>query len=121
MKSHVLIAALGAVAVLGLAGAASAQSEYQAARSVFDRETVSVPVVYGDLDLATHDGAAAMLQRMHHAAMDACGASDFSVKDYRWSVARSACVHRSLDEAVASLNAPQVSELYSAGPNAWGA
>ena len=118
MKGLILTAA-GALAALSLAGAAAAQSESAAARSLFDREMVAVHVGYGDLDLSSQGGAAIMLGRLHHAAMNACGASDFSVKDYRWSVARSACVHRSMDQAVAALDAPAVSQLYNAGPGVW--
>jgi UrcA family protein len=94
------------------AGGAFAQSEYQASRSDFERVTTAVPVTYGDLDLSSHDGAAVMLGRLQHAAINACGASDFSVKDYRFAVKRSACFRQSMDRAVADLGAPAVTRLY---------
>jgi len=55
-----------------------------------------------------------MLDRLHRAAMDACGASSFSLTDYRWAVARSACVRASMARAAAELDAPTVSQLYAA-------
>lgn len=112
MTKTLFFAAACIVAAGSLAGNAFAQSEATAARSVF-REQASVPVTYGDLDLASNGGASTMLDRLHHAAMEACGASDFSVKDYRWAVAHSSCVRRGVAEAVAALDAPTVTQLYN--------
>jgi UrcA family protein len=110
LKKTLVFAAACCVAA-SLAGSAFAQSEAAAARSIY-HESVAVPVTYRDLDLSSQDGASTMLDRLGHAAMDACGASDFSVKDYRWAVAHSACVRNSLDQAVADLDAPTVTRLY---------
>lgn len=112
MTRTLFFAAACAVAAGSIAGSAFAQSEAAAARSVF-REQASVPVTYRDLDLASNDGASTMLSRLHRAAMEACGASDFSVKDYRWAVAHSSCVRRGVAEAVAALDAPRVTDLYN--------
>ncbi len=71
----------------------------------------AVPVAYGDLDLGNQADAAVLLGRLRHAAMQACGASDFSVPDYRWAVARSACFRHSLERAVQTVGSPTLSEL----------
>ena len=110
MKKILLMSAAFGIAA-AMAGAAMAQTEADAARSVY-REPVSVAVHYGDLDLSNPDGASVMLHRLHDAALNACGADDASVSDYKWSVHRSACYHQSMDRAVADLGAPAVSQLY---------
>ena len=72
-----------------------------------------VRVAYSDLNLSSQHDSAVLLRRLHEAALEACGASDFSVPDYRRSVERSACYRESMDRAVASVGAPAVSQLYS--------
>jgi UrcA family protein len=108
-----IIAALGCA--FALAGAFSAraagQSEADAARDI-ERQPVQVAVKFGDLNLATQNGADAMLQRISHAALEACGASSFSIPDYRWATKRSGCYRGSVDRAVATLAAPGVTRLY---------
>jgi hypothetical protein len=100
---------------LALSGAVSARaavvSEADAAREVQNLPT-KVAIKFGDLDLASEQGASAMLQRLSHAAQQACGASSFSVPDYRWATKNSACYHGSMDRAVAAVAAPAVSRLY---------
>ena len=110
-KIFLMSAAFGIAAAM--AGAAMAQTEADAARSVY-REPVSVAVHYGDLDLSNPDAASTMLHRLHDAALNACGADDSSVRDYKWATHRSACYHRSMDRAVADLGAPSVTQLYEA-------
>ena len=102
-----------------LAGAFSAraagQSEADAARDI-ERQPVQVAVKVSDLDLTSQDGSATMLQRLSRAAQEACGASSFSVTDYRWAVKRSDCYHSSMARAVADLGAPAVTRLYEEHP-----
>jgi UrcA family protein len=100
------------LAMIAGAGSAVAQSESAAARSVFESPT-AVAVKYGDLDLSTRHGSMVMLGRLHVAALNACGASAFSVPDYRWAVERSACYRQSMDRAVADVGMPMVAQLYS--------
>jgi UrcA family protein len=102
------------LAMIAGAGSAVAQSESAAARSVFETPT-AVAVKYGDLDLSTRHGSAVMLGRLHVAVLDACGASEFSVPDYRWAIERSACYRQSMDRAVAEVGVPAVTQLYSNG------
>jgi UrcA family protein len=108
-----IIAALGCA--FALAGAVSAQaapsSEAEAAREI-ENQPVQVAVRFHDLDLASQQGSATMLQRISHAAVEACGGSSFSVPDYRWALKNSACYRGSMDRAVAALAAPGVTRLY---------
>lgn len=78
-------------------------------------DVVAVNVRYGDLDLGKSADAAVMLRRIDAAASQACGASDFSLKEYRLAVGRSSCHQESMSRAVAALNARAVSALYDAG------
>ena len=113
MNMRVIFTAACAIAAAAVAGSAMAQGESTAARSIF--QEVAVPVTYGDLDLSSQDGATTMLQRLHDAALNACGADDGSVSPYKWAVRHSACYHHSMDRAVAALDAPTVTQLYDNG------
>lgn len=93
-------------AALALAGAAVGPA------AVAHDNNVSVKVAYSDLNLSNPRDSAVLLHRLSQAAMSACGVSDFSLPDYRWSVARSDCYRDSMDRAVAALNAPMVTHLY---------
>jgi UrcA family protein len=97
-------AALTLGAPLAAATAFSAQAAPDSA--------VAVRVSYADLDLDRTSGAAVMLQRLHDASLQACGASSFSLPDYRQAVGRSTCYRSNMDVAVASIGAPVLSNLY---------
>lgn len=73
----------------------------------------AVRVVYRDLDLTSPRDSAVLLRRLRAAALTACGASDFSVPDYRRAVEHSACYRDSMDRAVAAVGAPSVTEIYN--------
>lgn len=111
------IASLGcAIALTGAISArAAVVSEADAAREV-ERQPVRVAVRTHDLDLNSQAGSAVMLQRISRAAQQACGASSFSVPDYRWAIKRSDCYRNSMDRAVADLGAPAVKRLYDQHP-----
>lgn len=109
-----MILVLGCTLALAAAVAAPSVaqvSEADAARAIENLPT-SVAVKYGDLDLNSQQGSATMLQRIRDAALEACGASSFSVQDYRWATQRSACYRRGVDHAVAQLGSPSVMRLY---------
>ena len=112
-----MIATLGcAIAMTGaLSARAAVVSEADAARDV-ERQPVQVAVRTHDLDLSSQQGSAVMLQRISRAAQEACGASSFSVADYRWAMKRSDCYRNSMDRAVADLGAPAVTRLYEQHP-----
>jgi UrcA family protein len=71
--------------------------------------TTSIAVSPAGLDLSTATGARLMASRLDRAAVRACGASDFSVRDYQQAVRRSACYRDAMGQALATLNAPGVS------------
>ncbi|THD52517.1 UrcA family protein [Phenylobacterium sp.] len=112
MNSRILVALGCAFALAGAASArAAAVSEADAAREIESLPT-QVAIKFGDLDLASQPGSEAMLQRISHAALEACGASGFSLPDYRWAVKNTTCYRGSMDRAVADLAAPTVTQLY---------
>ncbi len=74
----------------------------------------TVKVEYNDLDLSQPADAAKMLKRLDNAAMEACGADEGSLSDYKWAVHHSDCHATSLNRAVAALDAPRLTELYQA-------
>ena len=106
MKFTVLCAA--SLAVLSLAAAARAQSpEADAAAQAFNADaSTAVAVHYGDLDLSRASGARTLYHRLQAAALEACGASEFSVAPYRDAVRGSACYRQGLDQAVQATNLP---------------
>lgn len=65
------------------------------------------------LDLADQRDASTMLMRLDRAALRACGASDFSLREVREATRRTACYDDSMSAALASLNAPTVRALYA--------
>jgi UrcA family protein len=90
--------ALGAVLLGGTASAAE--------------DRASVKVTYGAEAVANPDRAEDLLRRLSEAALEACGASQDSVPDYRWAVTRSACYQNKLSQAVADVESPILSRVY---------
>jgi UrcA family protein len=90
---------------------ASGAATYTDSKGADERVVVSVNA--HDLDLSGRTGASIMLERLDNAAMEACGALDGSLREYRRLVQRSACHATRMDRAVAELNAPLVTELYA--------
>jgi UrcA family protein len=112
MNKKTMLAFGCGLAMIAGAGSAVAQGEAAAARSVFESPT-AVAVKYGDLDLSTRHGSVVMLGRLHQAALNACGANEFSFAEVRRAVAQSACFENSMTRAVADVDAPLVTQLYS--------
>lgn len=71
--------------------------------------TTSIAVSPAGLDLGSAGGAALMAGRIERAAVRACGASAFSVREYQAAVRQSACFRDAVAGAEAHLNAPAVS------------
>lgn len=69
----------------------------------------AVRVSYRDLDLNQPRDAHILLTRIHQAALESCGASAFSLREYRQAVQHSACYANSTERAVAAVNMPVVS------------
>jgi len=78
--------------------------------------TTSIAVSPAGLDLSTAAGAETMANRLDRAAVRACGASDFSLRDYQQAVRRSACYRDAMGQALTALNAPAVSAALRATP-----
>jgi len=65
----------------------------------------AVRVSYADLNLQNAHDSAVMTQRLSNAAMEVCGASSFSLSEYRWAVAHSDCYKTSMARAVSDMHA----------------
>ena len=68
--------------------------------------TTTIAVSSAGLDLSRKGDAARMRSRLDRAALSACGASEFSVRDHQAAVRRTGCYRDAMDRAVASLDAP---------------
>jgi UrcA family protein len=95
----IVLAIATLVAGVGSAGASVAA----------DMKTASTIVRYGDLNLASPEGAKAMLTRIEHAARRVCEPRSESAVDY---VDWRNCISKATDGAVSRLNAPMVTAAY---------
>ncbi|HWE98558.1 MAG TPA: UrcA family protein [Caulobacteraceae bacterium] len=108
--------------LLAAAGALSVASFAHASEIYDSPRRMHVEVSTGDLDLATQSGAEALLGRIGEASMEACGAFQGSLHEYRWAVRQSGCYYRHFDRSVAQIDAPRVRDLYHAvDPQVWAA
>lgn len=105
MYAKTLLTTVAFVAFSGFAGASLAAP---AAPS----DQVSVAVGVGDLNLAAQPGAATALRRIHNAAQSICGPAP-DIRDLERGADYRACIAASMGPAVASLNNPLVTALYS--------
>lgn len=97
-----------AIAVAGLASSATAG----------DTIRRDVQVSYSDLNINTEAGAVALLDRINHAARQACGGSPFLHPMYNVAPAAvtadfAKCYHNAVAGAVASVGAPALSTVYA--------
>jgi len=83
----------------------------QAAAS--DDGMTRVRVSSAGLDLSRSGDAAVLAHRLEAATLQACGASEFSLRELRLTVRRSACFRDNLDRALAQLNAPAVNAHFA--------
>lgn len=63
------------------------------------------------LDLGRPADVAALAGRLEAATLQACGASEFSLREVRLAVRRSACFRDNLRRATAQVNAPALAAL----------
>jgi UrcA family protein len=70
-------------------------------------------VHYGDLDVSRPHQAAILLGRVSRASLEACGASVESLAEYKTAVRDSDCYRANMRQAVAAIDAPAVTSLYS--------
>ena len=100
-------------AVVALGALASATASSAATIRVTDTGNARVATVrYADLDLASRDGAHALIQRVRQAADAVCGGAP-SLASLNDQDRYQACVGRTVDGAVQQLNSPLVSRLYT--------
>ena len=95
LTPHKVRARLSAVVTAGLAAALVA-----APALATNDETTSVAVRHVNLAPETGAQADRLLNALSEGAMEACGASSFSVKPYRQAVRRSACWRTSMTDVV---------------------
>ncbi len=100
------------ILMAGLAALALAAPFAVSAQTADTDSTSAVRVAYKDLDLSQPRQARVMLDRIDRAALEACGASEFSAPQYRAAVQQSACFHDGVGQAVAQTDSPVLSRLY---------
>lgn len=96
------------VAICALTCALAGPFAVQAAPLADDVAIARAP--YSDLDLSRSDDAKIMARRLDRAALEACGASRSSFRDYRAAVQRSDCYKDGVRRALGDLNAPAVTQ-----------
>ena len=69
-------------------------------------------VNYADLNISRPTGAEVLITRMRAAAAQACGPAP-DIRDLVMSQIYRQCIAESVDRAVASVNSPMVTEVYS--------
>lgn len=106
MYAKTVLTTVAFIACAGLAGNALAGATGP------DPDRVSVSVGVGDLNLAAEAGAAAALHRIHNAAQSICGSAPYA-RDLERTAAYGDCMKAAIGPAVASLNSPMVTALYS--------
>ncbi len=96
--------ALAAVAAAVIAGSAHAGSPAPASRTV----------PYGDLNLASEQGANTLSLRVASAARQVCGADDVDMRNLQAFAAVRACESQAITRAVHDVRAPQVAARLAA-------
>lgn len=121
MSRLLTISAIASVAAFCQAASAQSVPASQLAAAAYDPSLAPVVrhvrVSFGDLDIASREGARALIDRIGRAARMACGGSPQFSSDYL--VAPTFVTHeyelcrmRAESDAVASINAPEVTRLY---------
>ncbi len=101
------------IIALGAAVLALSAPLFAHAQSKTDDQTIAVAVHYGDLDLSRPQQAAELLDRVGRASLEACGASEFSAPEYKAAVRDSDCYRANVQQAVAAIDAPALTNLYT--------
>ncbi len=71
-------------------------------------------VKFGELNLSSPEGAAALYRRIYAAAYDVCAPFDTDMRDLPDSTGHDKCVHIAVRNAVAKVNQPTLSAIYNA-------
>jgi len=83
-----------------------------ASQAAAGEESVAIAVRHGDLNLTQSRDAAIMVRRLDTAALQACGASSFSLREVQQATRESACFKDSMNRAVAALGSPTVNAIH---------
>jgi UrcA family protein len=70
-----------------------------------------VIVKFGDLDVSTSQGAAALYGRLHSAAVNVCSRMYISEQAYRWH--KNACLQQVIADAVIKVDRPALSAVFA--------
>jgi UrcA family protein len=115
MAKFMVVAGFFALGCTAIGGTALAQQP-SATEAPPASQSVSYPVRYSDLDVSKMNGAKTLYLRIRYAAETLCeGAATWGKKEGE------ACVHKAIDDAVARVDAPlltQYSQLRSKGDKA---
>jgi len=106
MYAKTLLSTVAFIAFAGFSGGALA------APAASNTDQVAVAVGVGDLNLAAQPGAAIALRRIHAAARSICGPAP-DIKDLERTADYRGCIAASMGPAVASLNNPLVTALFT--------
>jgi UrcA family protein len=76
-----------------------------------DTAPPQVIVKFGDLDVSTSYGAAALYRRIHGAAVNVCSRMYVDEQSYRWH--ENACLQKVIGDAVIKVNRPALSAVFA--------
>ncbi len=99
---HVMTAAIVGTLVSGLAVSAGAADA---------KDSLSITVKFGDLNVSTPEGAAALYARIRSAAKSVCSPPEST--DYPFKSGFNACVHKAVADAVTKVNRMELYAVYN--------
>jgi UrcA family protein len=103
---------LAAAAVISVAmGVASAVADSASLRL----ETTEVRVRYQAAELGSPVAARMLLKRIGNAALESCGASSFSLNEFRVATEHSECWKNAVAEAVRDIDSPALNAVAAGG------
>ena len=76
-----------------------------------DTTPPQVTVKFGDLDVSTPQGAAALYRRINSAAIDVCSRMYVIEQAYKWH--KDACLQKVIGDAVIKVNRPALSAVFA--------
>src|SRR5271170_566835 len=80
-------------------------------RAHADTAPPQVIVKFGDLDVSTSKGAAALYGRIHSAAVNVCSRMYVDEQAYKWH--ENACLQKVIGDAVTKVNRPELSAVFA--------
>jgi UrcA family protein len=76
-----------------------------------DTAPPQVIVKFGDLDVSTSQGAAALYRRIHGAAVNVCSRMYVNEQSYKWH--KNACMQKVIGDAEIKVNRPSLSAVFA--------